>query len=536
MAREVIGHLSFGIYKNFARAIRELVSNAYDAGATEVKIGLDLRSKTPKVIVRDDGKGMSINDMRKKLFRIGTVTPPTDEIDEETGRKKIGQFGIGFLSTFPYCDLLTVATKKRGEDTIVEVNVETGRFFKGDTFDITEQKVAYKKYRSDLPTEKGETIVTLEKIKPHIVNELKREHAGRPDTSIDRFEGFNKFKWSICQFAPIQYPPNQKDLLDFFTYEGRNPLRLWLDGKELFRNIPLGAEILEKGEEKFGDIRVKYVTMSPMRPVQPQEARGLQVRVRDVGIGLPTDFDVVKLKGRVLGKLNHICGEIHIIEGLVPIMIDRDSLSYTESVAKMQDFFRDRLTKLNGKLENWASEDKQIYSVLENVSDSKKIVSRLQSAGLIRYKKERLRLPKKKIALLSERLPQVMQERAQERGFEIKVEEKPSIRLPPIEVLSRERVLIIRTGHPSLKERITILGKSFDVSSDEWGYTDSVRSACKIEGHKAVFNTAHPIFDLKGLDEETTRRLVLGINLMMDEQQGKKAILTAFYQLLKELF
>ena len=42
---KVVSHLSIGLYKNFSRAIKELVSNAYDAEATEVKINLDLKSK-----------------------------------------------------------------------------------------------------------------------------------------------------------------------------------------------------------------------------------------------------------------------------------------------------------------------------------------------------------------------------------------------------------------------------------------------------------------------------------------------------------
>ncbi len=86
VAREVIAHLSLGLYRNFARAIRELVSNAYDAKAMQVRIGLDFKSDPAKVIVRDDGLGMTVAEMESRLFRIGTVTPPTEDIDVDTGR------------------------------------------------------------------------------------------------------------------------------------------------------------------------------------------------------------------------------------------------------------------------------------------------------------------------------------------------------------------------------------------------------------------------------------------------------------------
>ena len=38
VSKEIVGHLSVGLYRNFARAIKEVISNSYDAGATEVKI------------------------------------------------------------------------------------------------------------------------------------------------------------------------------------------------------------------------------------------------------------------------------------------------------------------------------------------------------------------------------------------------------------------------------------------------------------------------------------------------------------------
>ena len=61
----------------------------------------------------------------------------------------------------------------------------------------------------------------------------------------------------------------------------------------------------------MGNIEVKYVIMSLTMQSNTWRKLGLQVRLRDVAIGFPRDFDVTKL-GRVLGKLNFICGEVHI--------------------------------------------------------------------------------------------------------------------------------------------------------------------------------------------------------------------------------
>ena len=53
-------------------------------------------------------------------------------------------------------------------------------------------------------------------------------------------------------------------------------MRLWLDGAELFRNVPEGAKILEKNTKTIGKIEVKYVIMSPYDTIKPEEARGFR--------------------------------------------------------------------------------------------------------------------------------------------------------------------------------------------------------------------------------------------------------------------
>ena len=86
------------LYRNYALAIKELISNAYDAGATEIKIKLDLKNK--KIIIRDNGKGMDYNEFKDQYLHIGFYKEPTNTPDD-LGRLGVGTFGIGFLAPLP---------------------------------------------------------------------------------------------------------------------------------------------------------------------------------------------------------------------------------------------------------------------------------------------------------------------------------------------------------------------------------------------------------------------------------------------------
>lgn len=542
VSREVVSHLSLGLYRNFARAAKELISNSYDANATEVKIKLDLDNA--RIVVKDNGYGMDLQKLRDEFLTIGYPTPLTESVNE-LGRKRIGTFGIGCVSVFPYCKTLRVVTKKRGSREIIELTINTGTFFKGGTFLIGEAEKAeapYKIFKSDLPEEKGETIIVLEGIAPQIAKELRKKSLGK--ASIDKFSGFQKFRWALSQYAPIQFPPDRKDLKNFFDDPKRIPLRLWLDGKELFRNTPENTVILEKEEKKFGDVLLKYAIMTSMKPIGTEEARGLQIRLRDVAIGLPRDFDVTKLTGKVLGKLNYLCGEIHIIGGLhSALMIDRDSFSYTQEVDEIFEFFRKKLTKWNDILETKASADKKIYESLVSLKGSERVIEELKSAGVINFPKERLRIPKKPIIKrkitgvlpLSEKIVDAL---SKNKDYEIipKKGKVPS-RKPPIEVIRKKKSVIVYVDHPAFTETMEIDGRKFDVRYDKWDPNETPYSICKIydDQNKVVFNALHPLFKSK-LSDEIIKRLSLGIVFVLRDREEREELVKKLTRLLEDVF
>lgn len=79
-------------------AIFELVKNGYDADATKVSVIMDVTSRIPRVIVNDDGHGMSLDDIKEKWLVLAT-----DSKRGEGNRKRshkyhrlpLGEKGIG---------------------------------------------------------------------------------------------------------------------------------------------------------------------------------------------------------------------------------------------------------------------------------------------------------------------------------------------------------------------------------------------------------------------------------------------------------
>ncbi len=538
--KEVVSHLSLGLYRNFARAIKELISNSYDAGATEVKIKLDL--DRGEIIVRDNGRGMSLEDIEKKFLTIGYVTQPSDKLDE-LGRKRIGTFGIGCLSVFPYCNTVHVITKKMDSDDLIELTIETQRFFTGTPSDIEKEKAKCTVHKSDLAKKDGETIISLKGIKQHLIKEL-RQKSGSGWSSIDKFSGFEKFKWTISQYSPIQFSPEQRILRSFFADAERVPMRLWLDGKELFRNVPENIEILDKGEEKFGNVHLKYVITTAKKPVEPEEARGLQVRLRDVAVGLPTDFEVSKLTGKVPGKLNYISGEVCVLDGLDSfLMIDRDSFSYTQEVSEMQDFFRKKLTKWSDVQEKWAVQDKDIYQALMPLKDSEPLIEELKKANILHFSKERLRLSKEPMVKKSrERITSTLEtiKKALTDKTQFKIisrKEEPKDKQQPVEVKPKEKSIVIYDNHPEFVESIEIDDKKFSVTYDDWDYKKSHYSICKLDssGKKVAFNSSHPLFKSK-ISEDVIKKIALGFLLIAKDRKDEEKLLSELNHLIETVF
>ena len=95
--------LSRGLYSDARDAIREYVQNGVDAEATTIYVTVS----GPNVTVRDDGAGMSRDELRKAR-RFG--------VSDKSPMRHVGYRGIGIYSAFGMCETLSILTRPLGSD------------------------------------------------------------------------------------------------------------------------------------------------------------------------------------------------------------------------------------------------------------------------------------------------------------------------------------------------------------------------------------------------------------------------------------
>lgn len=95
-----------GVYKPFVKALKELVSNAFDADADSVHV--TIADDFTSITVNDDGEGMTPFEFRNDFTRIGGGSRRWLGARTGKGRLRIGSKGIGFLALARYCSCLEV--------------------------------------------------------------------------------------------------------------------------------------------------------------------------------------------------------------------------------------------------------------------------------------------------------------------------------------------------------------------------------------------------------------------------------------------
>ena len=120
---EILMHLGQGIYSTEANAIKELITNSYDADAKKVTIRV--KPDMDSFVVVDDGEGMNEYEFDQH-FAIVARSFRRDHglYTKSLHRPIIGRFGIGFLAISQICDRIHIISSKEGEPFRFEATID----------------------------------------------------------------------------------------------------------------------------------------------------------------------------------------------------------------------------------------------------------------------------------------------------------------------------------------------------------------------------------------------------------------------------
>ena len=137
-ARQLLDLMIHSVYSNKDIFLRELISNSSDAldkrrfeavqepalldAGTELHIFIKADKENRTLSVADNGIGMSeaeVKDLIGTIAKSGTrefLARVKDAKDQNASPELIGQFGVGFYSTFMVADKVTLLTRRAGEE------------------------------------------------------------------------------------------------------------------------------------------------------------------------------------------------------------------------------------------------------------------------------------------------------------------------------------------------------------------------------------------------------------------------------------
>lgn len=486
--KRIVKILSESTYENFPRALKELVTNSYDADARNVLISVNLKDET--IIIEDDGKGMDESDFTfylriagKKREKESNLTP--------MGRHIIGQFGVGFLSIFPFFKSYYIETKKSSSSSVVFASIPLAKYFLGDNKMIDIESIAInggiKEDRRHL--NRSYTKITLQGFngltKSFFTVKGKTDKKARKNDPSYEPQGLDLLKWTLSEDLPLKFKSDKFN--DIFGYKETLPFSVLVNGEKLFRN-EFGDEILEthKGSgERIGQIRFKYFIATPGRLVYPKKGRYFKIRNLNVGVGERDDFGLARGEG---SHQRWIYGEIHILEGLNNLIkVSRDGFNFSSDYEGLKDFFGSKLRHFSTLLSNEAKFEKEVKQTGKEfrVSDVRLLNQDSLKNKLEAYKKE---------------------------GYTIKHDQTPTIK-KPIKIDQEKREITI-SGGAKFEKSIQVQGRKYKVIAELWDYETGEFPACRVEGNKIIINQTYPLFkSIKYTDIFVKMHLMLALNL-----------------------
>jgi hypothetical protein len=369
-----LAHLSRGLYRSPASALRELVSNAWDANATRVMIDTN-HPKFFQLSIEDDGDGFAREDFATLMEGgIGNSLKRTEYAPLKYDRPTIGRLGIGMLGIAQICGSFVVTSKPvTGEAFRARVTLYDSAKKKMDdpdsglvqsaTTTIADEEIATKivevgtfEFKDFDPTriQRG-TRILADDVQPTftrafqdtLLNPVPRDwrlavtRTLSNAASLQELGDYWRLLWELAVACPVPYFADDaipEDAVAKLNQTLRSyNFSVYVDGRQLFKPVFLarnpGGYTIQKIERVsipvYGNALAfsGYIAVQEGKQLKPDELRGLLIRIKNIGIGY---YDPSMLDYRVNEgpRSRWVTGELYIEDGLEDALnVDRDSFN-----------------------------------------------------------------------------------------------------------------------------------------------------------------------------------------------------------------
>jgi hypothetical protein len=430
VSKKILADVSSGIYRTPANALKEVVSNAFDAGAHRVHIS----TNAPYFDVftcEDDGEGIYAEDFKKIMTRIGASGKRVEgKLVSQIGRPIIGKIGIGLLAVAQICNKFSVISKKKGKKTYFHAMVDLKQF--GDV----EKERNYQQGSGDINlgtyeiedgledevgSDRHYTKIVMEDIKEGFRNNLVQEEdkqrfrfaekAATNDCFVEfindlKLKPFNEVAqydqliWELGLLCPVEYIENgplpdnsiiRKEIIRLKKYD----FKVFVDGYEIRKPIkfPTSEELSQKGadymtypyisfDKQVGGAKLRFTgyVFHQRKRILPAELQGILIRIKGVAVGTydRSFLHYPKAEGPMFNQLS---GEIDVEEGLEEALnIDRNSFNEThQHYLCLKAFLWDYLGGDNGVFKDIRKRSKERQDALRK-KEAKQGLEKMQNA------------------------------------------------------------------------------------------------------------------------------------------------------------
>ncbi|PQZ10933.1 hypothetical protein C5960_00660 [Cronobacter sakazakii] len=268
----IIDHLGIQMYQSPTAAIAEMVSNSWDADATEVKITLPTHEEF-SITIQDNGIGMTLDECQNKFLTVGYDKRKNNAktLSRDLERPLMGRKGIGKFAGFGIASVITVTTisKDTGEKTSFILDIDKIRHSSNNDY-INTSKL---------------TIDVIDRVGPN--EELKQSHGTTIKLtglkiqrliSADFFATSMARRFSVNASAANFYVSVDEKLIPTENFLVQSEMSFPKDYKDAEK--PDGLTEIDKdgwGTEMIGDHKIKWRVFFLKETIKEEELQGISI-------------------------------------------------------------------------------------------------------------------------------------------------------------------------------------------------------------------------------------------------------------------